>query len=72
MTKFAMGVLPASFVLRREIRTLQAASKCAVNSVKQKMTELKLRSSVNWQGVLEQKGVKRAGLKQGLHVSSNL
>jgi len=36
------------------------------NGVKQKMRERKLRSGVNCQGVLKEKGVKRMGVQQGL------
>jgi hypothetical protein len=64
-----MNMLPASFVLCRDIHTLLAASTCAAN---QTALNRKLRSGVNWQGVLKQKGIKRTGVKQGLPVSSNL
>jgi hypothetical protein len=36
--------------------------------VKSKVRECKLTSSVNWQGTLKQKGIKRMGIQQGLHV----
>jgi hypothetical protein len=37
-------------------------------SVKLKVRGHKLRSGVNWQGALKQKGIKHAGIKQGLGV----
>jgi hypothetical protein len=32
------------------------------------MRECKLRSAVNWQGALKQKGIQQTGIKQGLGV----
>lgn len=37
-------------------------------SVKLKMTECKLRSGINWQEALKQKGIKQMCIKEGLSV----
>jgi len=68
----AVSEQPPNFVLRRVFCVLLAAFKGAARqSVKPKMRKRKLRSVVNWQWALKQKGVKQAGVKEVLSEFGN-
>ena len=59
-------------VFPSEINGWRIRKQSARRSVKTKMRERKLRSSVDCQGALKQKGITHSGVKQGLGVVSNL
>jgi len=70
MTYLAVSTWTPSFVLQCEILTLLGGVQLCTqtNGVKPKMREYKLRTGVNCQGVLKEKGVIQMDVQEGLVV----